>query len=287
MTNKNNTKSRRNKKERIVPYVLVFDVDGVLTHPSEKKITEPDILSHLTRNLEAGTPIILNTGRSADFIIKDVLVPLEHSVKDKNILNNIYSVGEKGAVNISYNNNAQKTISVDQSISVPETLQAEAKNIVANKFSDIAFYDSTKKTMISVDMLDKISVEEFTIRQEKLNEEFTNLLKKHDLLSDYKVDPSRIATDIENKHVGKGLGIQKGLAWLDEKNIRSKKFIAFGDSKSDIDMAIELNKRNLPVEFVFVGEKDQIDETGLKFPVIYTKSHCEAGTIEYLTQFML
>lgn len=272
----------KKEKVRIVHNVLVFDVDGVLTHPSEKRITEPKILPHLIKKLESNEPIIFNTGRATNFIINNILKPLEYSVKNKKILSNVLAIGEKGAVSIVYDNNGNRTTNIDQSIVVSKIVQNEAKDIVDKKFSDIAFYDQTKKTMVSIEMINNLSLEKFTKRQKDLNMELTELLDRHGLLSEYKVDPSRIATDIENNHVGKGLGIQKALLWLDKKNIKAEQFITFGDSKSDIDMAIELHKHGLSVEFVFVGEKYQIDDKNLKFPVTYTEEHYEAGTIEYL-----
>lgn len=40
MINENKPAVGNKENERIIPYILIFDVDGVLTHPSEKKVTE-------------------------------------------------------------------------------------------------------------------------------------------------------------------------------------------------------------------------------------------------------
>lgn len=282
MTNEREPTVETQENERIVPYALIFDVDGVLTHPSEKRVTELELFSQFIKRLEAGEPLILNTGRAANFMIKRILEPLEELVGDKKLLKNLFAVGEKGVVSIQYNDIGERTEYVDQSISVPEALQIEAKRLVEEKFSDIAFYDTTKETMITVEMLDGLPVDEFRKKQGDLNDELRKLLTRHGLTTEYKVDPTGIATDVENNHVGKGLGIQKALKWLAEQKIKPERFITFGDSPSDIAMADELHQSGLPVEFVFVGEKNLLADKKPEFPVTYTAGQCEIGTMEYL-----
>ncbi|MFA5993549.1 MAG: HAD hydrolase family protein [Parcubacteria group bacterium] len=282
MTDKKQFIIESNDAHRDVLYVLIFDVDGVLTHPSEKKVTELKIFSQLERRLKEGEPIILNTGRGIDFMLKKILEPLEEMIADKRLFINLFAIGEKGAVSVQYDAAGRRTEYVDESISVPENLQRESKKLVEEKFSDVAFYDITKKTMISIEMLDNLTVEKFRERQENLNNELARMLMQHGLTENFRVDPSRIATDVENKHVGKGLGVRKALRWLVEKKIKPGKFIAFGDSSSDTAMAEELQQRGLPVEFVFVGEKILLSGKKLTFPVTYTTGQCEVGTLEYL-----
>lgn len=282
MINENISTVETKENERIVPYVLIFDVDGVLTHPSKKIVTEPELFNQFMRRLKAGEPIILNTGRAVDFMLKRILEPLEQLVDDKKLLKNLFAVGEQGAVSVQYDNMGKRTEFVDQSISVPKSLQIEAKRLTEEKFSDIAFYDITKKTMISIEMLDGLSVDEFRRKQGELNNELKKLLAQHGLTAEYKIDPTRIATDVENKHVGKGLAVQKALKWLTEQKIKPERFITFGDSPSDTAMADELCQRGLPVAFVFVGEKNLLADKKLEFPVTYTVEQCESGTIEYL-----
>ncbi|OGF22468.1 hypothetical protein A2Y83_00105 [Candidatus Falkowbacteria bacterium RBG_13_39_14] len=282
MINENKPTVENKENERIIPYVLIFDVDGVLTHPSEKKVTEFGIYNQFIMRLEAGEPVILNTGRAVDFMLKRILEPMEQLLADKKLLRNLFAVGEKGAVSIQYNDMGERTEYVDQLISVPEALQIEARQLVEKKFSDIAFYDTTKKTMISIEMLDGLSIDEFRKKQGDLNIELKEMLTRHGLSTEYKVDPSRIATDVENNHVGKGLGVRKALQWLSEQKIKPEQFITFGDSLSDVAMSDELHQCGLPVEFVFVGEKIILAGKKFEYPVTYTVKQCESGTMEYL-----
>ncbi|MFA5061872.1 MAG: HAD hydrolase family protein [Patescibacteria group bacterium] len=269
-------------ENRLVAHAWIFDVDGVLTHPSEKKVTKQELFFQLIKRLEAGEPVILNSGRAVDFMLKNILDPVERLVEDKKFLKNLFAVGEKGAVSVLYNDNKERTEYIDRSIIVPQELQNEARKLVEEKFSDIAFYDLTKKTMISIEMHDGLSVDEFRKRQGELGKKLSELLEQHGLTAKYRVELTRIAIDVENKHVGKGLGVQRALQWLSEQKIKPEKFIAFGDSPSDAAMAAELQERGLPVEFVFVGEKDLLADQKFDFHITYTKGQCEEGTVEYL-----
>jgi hydroxymethylpyrimidine pyrophosphatase-like HAD family hydrolase len=59
----------------------LFDVDGVLTNPQEKKIVESKIIEFLIKILSSGELIGLNTGRSLEFVEKEVLEPLQNHLQ--------------------------------------------------------------------------------------------------------------------------------------------------------------------------------------------------------------
>jgi hydroxymethylpyrimidine pyrophosphatase-like HAD family hydrolase len=268
--------------EKTVPHAWLFDVDGVLTHPVEKKVTEEEVINSICNMLARGEPVSLNTGRSIDFMTERVLNKLEALIVDRNLLKNMLAVGEKGSVWISYDETGNKLQSVDQSVTVPVVIREEVKRLVKDKFNDAMFYDETKKTMVSVEMRDGYDWEGFRRAQIKLDKELLKILERHNLTGGLKIDPSRIATDVENKHVGKALGARRFLDWLGKKKIATRKFVAFGDSRSDVGMAEEIHGQGKPVEFVFVGGKDLLRGREFNFPVVYTAEHCEKGTLEYL-----
>ncbi len=268
--------------EKTVAHAWLFDVDGVLTHPVEKRITEGEVIDLICGMLERGEPVSLNTGRSIDFMVDQVLNKLEGMIVDKSLLKNMMAIGEKGSVWISYDEVGERLQTIDESVTVPAVIQEEVKGLIEDKFNESMFYDETKKTMISVEMRDGYDWEKFRLVQVELNIELLKILEKHILTDELKVDPSRIATDVENKHVGKALGARRFLDWLDKRKITTQKFIAFGDSKSDIRMAEEINEQGKPVEFVFVGEKKLLEGGVFDFPVVYTSQYCEKGTLEYL-----
>ena len=82
--------------ERSAEVAFLLDVDGVVTNPVEKKITEPQIFDAIISNLTQGNPVALNTGRSNEWMIDRVIKPLNEKVADKSLLKNFFAVGEKG-----------------------------------------------------------------------------------------------------------------------------------------------------------------------------------------------
>src|SRR5262249_22531409 len=118
--------------------------------------------------------------------------------------------------------------------------------------------------------------------QERLVDELQVMLQQYGLNDQFRVDPTSIATDIEDKCLGKALGARQVLVWLKEQGLRSEHFITFGDSKSDVGMAEEIFQQGYSVELVFVGEKGLLEGMHLPFPVIFTQAFCQDGTVEYL-----
>lgn len=254
--------------------VLIFDVDGVITNPQEKKITEPEILDEIIKRLTNGKPVALNTGRSLSWMIEKVIDPLMKKIEDKAILKNFFTVGEKGGTWAEFDNQGNLIESKDENISVPDNLK--------NNYSDCMFYDESKLTMISTEMKDGHSLEDYKKKQKMLLAEFKTMLANMNLTGRFKVDPTTIATDVENKFVGKNFAVKRIIKWIKKRGINPQKYIAFGDSfRSDIPMAQELNSQDLPVEFVYVG-KENIDISKYPFPIKITQNKFEKGTLEYL-----
>ena len=76
--------------------LFVFDIDGVITHPSRKINTEPEILNYIIEKLKTGHPVALNTGRSLAWIKERVINLLLAKIQNKAILKNLTAVGEMG-----------------------------------------------------------------------------------------------------------------------------------------------------------------------------------------------
>lgn len=265
-------------------HAWLFDVDGVITNPEQKRVTEPAILSEIVDRLEAGEPVALVTGRSIDFMKDRVIDPLKDKIDNPNLLQNFLAMGEKGGVWITYENGEPQE-HVDSDISVPQDLQEEARKLIEDEFSELMFYDETKKTMISTEMKDGANLQDYHAKQQVLNQKLEEIVKVHGLSDQLEVDPTTIATDIQNKHVGKDFAARRVLEWLKERNIKPQNFITMGDSMSDVPMAQEIHNQGLPVTFVFVGRDADwklIESLSLPFPVTFTKNKYENGTAEYL-----
>lgn len=265
-----------------VSHAWLFDVDGVITHSAKKKITEPKILDEMIKRLQKGEPIALVTGRSNSWMIRQVIKPLESKAPNTEILKNFIGVGEKGATWTVFENGNLKKF-VDKNFVIPKEIEKEVKELIASKFSKWMFLDETKETMISVEMKDGLNISDFTPYQRQMDKILEEILENHDVEKQHKIISSRIATDIQDKRVGKDYAAQKVLKWLKSQEIEIKKFICFGDSAQDLDMAKYIFEQGLPIEFVFVGEKHLIDKKDYPFPVVLTHQPCEKGTLQYLT----
>jgi HAD superfamily hydrolase (TIGR01484 family) len=265
---------------KTVKQMLIFDVDGVIANPQEKRVTEPEILTYIARKLEAGEPVALNTGRSLVWMIDRVINILFKKISNKKSLRNFFASGEKGGTWITFSDEGIIQYHKDKTISVPLILQKAVKKLINSEFSESMFYDETKETMISTEMNDGYQVEKYTQQQKKLNIKLQKLINDDNSDKALKIDPTIIASDIENKHVGKGFAIERILKWLNEKNIQPQRFITFGDSLSDLPMPQKLYEKKYNVEFIYVG-KNKIAES-YRFPITYSKKSYGEGTLEAL-----
>ena len=270
------------EQERTVNTAWIFDVDGVITNPSEKRITEPEILDEIIKRLEKGEPVALNTERSIKWVIERVINPLVEKTEDKSILQNFFAVGEKGGTWVEFDENGNLQEGKDNSISVAPDIQEEVRSIINNKYADSMFFDETKLTMISTEMKDGHSLDDYRQQQKPLIEELEMLLANKNLQDKFKVDPTTIAIDIENKFVGKHFAAKRIIEWVKNKGISPRRYIAFGDSfRSDVPMAEEIHSQGFPVEFVYVGEEN-VQTADYPFPINQPIAHFGNGTLEYL-----
>ncbi len=253
----------------------LFDVDGVITNPILKK-ANPQIILKLIEILEKGEIIGLNTGRSLDFVIEEALKPLEQVLPNKNLLQSLYFVGEKGGTWGDYKN-GEIEHRIDETISVPNKLIERIRNLITNKYSDTMFYDETKRTMISTEFKKGADIDKFHEEQKRLVEEMKIIVAELGL-NQLVVEPSIIATDIQNSHVGKDLGVQRFLEMIKGKQ-EPQEFETFGDSPGDLEMYKYLIRNGHKARFIYVGNKEIENGEG----IIKTKDKFDKGTLEYLT----
>ena len=257
----------------------IFDVDGVITNPAEKKVTEVGLIEEISSKLDQGDIVALNTGRSISWMMDRVIKPIEEAVGDKTKLVNFLAVGEKGGAWASFKD-GELVIEVDDQIFIPESLKAEVRHLIESKFAESMFYDESKLTMLSTEMIDGRSVPDYAKEQLILIEKMKEILENPEYRSlDLKIDPTTIAT-----HVGKHFGARRIANWLKERGIKPIHVIALGDSQSDTEMAEEL-QGEYPVEFVFVGDKSKLDSSKLIKKPVFTQKQFGEGTFEFLTSF--
>ena len=125
--------------------LFVFDIDGVITHPSKKINTEPEIFDHIIEKLKINDPIALNTGRSLTWIKERVINLILAKIQNKSILKNLIAVGEMGGVWLSFDDNGKANEYIDNSLSIPKSLVEKIRKLIELKYSNSMFYDDTKK----------------------------------------------------------------------------------------------------------------------------------------------
>lgn len=287
--------SSEHKKTSQIAFLL--DVDGVITNPSEKKVTEPQIFDFLEQHLINNNPVTLNTGRSNEWMVERVINPLSERVQDKSILKNFFAVGEKGLTWASFNAEGELLQGVfdrdgrrvegfdlgaflePRTVEHFKILGEESKKLINRKYSHSTFFDTTKKAMVSTEMKDGYNQPEFAREQQAFTQELQVMLEKLGLEGKFKIDPTTIATDIQVPQAGKHLGTKRILGRLAAQKIAPKHFIAVGDSASDLEMADELYSQGKSVEFYYVQPQKALNVTK-SYPVIYTAQQFGKGTVE-------
>ncbi len=253
----------------------LFDVDGVITNPEFKK-ANPQIIKKLSEILERGEILGFNTGRALEFVIEEVLKPLESTLINKDLLYNVFFVGEKGGTWGDYKNGKIENI-VDPQISIPDELTQKIRDLISFKYSDTMFFDETKRTMISTEFIKGKDLNKFHEEQESLVEEMKKILE-HLGLSNLVIEPSIIATDIQNPHVGKDLGVERFLSLIKGRG-EPEEFETFGDSPGDLEMHKYLIKHGHKSKFIYVGIKEIENDTN----IIKTSAKFDEGTVEHLS----
>lgn len=260
----------------------IFDVDGVLTNPEAKQVLLTAIFDELSKRLQKGEPIILNTGRSVDFVTRKILRPLSMRLSNQKYMEKLITLAEKGAICITFDSNGKRIITIDHGMQISQELQDEIKAIVDQQpYSDTMFFDKTKQTMSSIELKAGKPILLFREYQKNLVKILQNFLKKNNLENTMRIDPTTICTDVENVNVGKSLGVKKFLKMLEEKGVFPNEFICFGDSPSDLDMLKELKSQGKKTIFVFVGDKEQVKNQD-EGSIIFSDLHSDMGTLSYL-----
>jgi len=264
--------------------MLLFDIDGVITEPVTGEVAL-EVVEEIVAMLERGEPVAFNTGRGLSWVLRDILPCFEARVSKRSVMSRLCIVYQKGAFRIAFNRRGEQEgrVAAPGIALIPDSLRAEVLELIAARYSETMFPGEEKEAVLSPQFKPGADFARYKMDQARLVNELRAMLGRYGLADLFRVDPTRIATDIEDKRLGKALGAQQVLIWLREQGLQPEYFIAFGDSRSDVGMAEEIHRQGLPVELVFVGERAQLQGIELPFPVSLTQAFCERGTLEYLT----
>ncbi len=258
----------------------IFDVDGVITSPIEKKITKPELIERITQMLADGTPVALISGRGIGWLHQQVISVLElyleeHPRMDKNMLNNLYVSGEfSGAY--AFHKGGRREIRYNPEFSIPKDLRKRL-NKVAEKFHNIGSVEHEKHTQFTMEA--NSGKDYFRDGGNEIVAVFRDEIKDYAYLT---ASYDRIGINIKHKDANKRHAIRQYIRWMSEKNIVPEKFYIFGDSPSDLEMGEELFTLSHKVTFVFVGHADDVQEKQEPFELLFTNELYDAGTLAFL-----
>jgi hypothetical protein len=243
------------------PLGLLLDVDGPLADPGTRTVA-PGLLEDLHRLLAAGIPVVLNTGRSVDFVAERLLGPLVAAGLPAGA--RLHAVCEKGGL---WTTAGAAEVHVDPELAVPDLCHAVLAELVGDGYADVLFVDAGKQTMATVEARTDVPAAAFAARQPLFDADLAARLSAAGLgvqLGDrslpdadgrtpWRIDPSVIATDVESVRSGKARGAVRALELLRADGPLPSAWHTVGDSRSDYAMADHLHALGAGVTHVDVG----------------------------------
>lgn len=245
------------------PLALLVDLDGPLANPTARTVIEPTIFPSIRALLLAGLPVVINTGRSAQYVLDHVITPMKAFGDLPKT--GFYVVCEQGAVWFPVVEGQEQALQVDTSIAVPDPFAQAVMAMAAERFSDTMFIDHTKLAMVSVEQRLDVSHELYVVGQRQFVEQtvkigevmglpvIVGLPRPVDPVGTIRVHPTIISTDVEPAAVGKDLGAQRAWAMLERDGLLPKAWRCVGDSPSDILMADWLYQQGQSVRHLDVS----------------------------------
>ncbi len=240
----------------------VFDADGVLTDDNLDMV--PEILDILTKQLIAGQPIAINTGRNVAWITDHILRPIKSSLQasgNLEALQNIVAYAEMGAFQITYNEDGDEVQTIaDNVVPLPDDIRAEIDELL---IADPAMFVGEIKQVYHAPQIDESVVKRGSKPAEAAKKKAQILIEdmfKSRGIDDFIILDAGIALVVHHKDLGKQLGMERALKWFKEtQGVDAEEVTAFGDSTSDIPMADKAHELGRKTRFVFVGEPPKIE----------------------------
>lgn len=262
----------------------LFDVDGVLNNPKMGLAVGPEVIALLTSFLQRGEPVGLISGRSLKWQVADVVKPMEKYIDENEattpeIIDNLFVSGEFGIASIIHENTKRKIL-IDKVLEVPALFEPALEE-ASKEFMHKVFREIDKEHTFTLVSNHDLTREEFLKVRSEIADKFRKIVADN---PDIEVHEDRTAVNVRNKRANKRTATEHFLTWLAEKHVNPGKFYVFGDSISDLEMGTELHSRNLPFEFIFVGDHEDMHDRVLNFPVTLTNHHAVKGTLEYFKQ---
>jgi len=258
--------------------VFVFDLDGVITDPKDSQVNEA-VIDKMYQVLESGDPLAINTGRSFDWVEKNLVSRLK-ARQNEEIFQRFIVACEKGGETIAWQ--GSEPLITPSEFALSNSLYERARECFEKNESKLQtmFWDETKRTMATVEKKPAANLDIFHEEQQLLVDVLTDNLAGYGV----RIDATTIATDVELPAAGKHAGASLIFQWMQTYYPSYTAYISIGDSVSDYEMARYFADHGEQSTFVYVGKPtDKIDQDQ-RTKLVTTTEHYTAGVLEYFSE---
>lgn len=268
------------------PLGLLLDVDGPLASTETRRVPD-EVLDRLAALGRRGIPVGFNTGRSVEFLLRNVVEPLRAAggLDDAPF----YGICEKGAVWFPFAAvPAGEIPHVDDRDQVPGWLRRDEDMVIEPDLAraivqandDHARHlqpeDRTKLAMVSFEMEVDADRDEYEPARDAAAHAIEDMLAERGEDGRIRVDPTVISVDVEHVRSGKDLGLERCRALMAEAGVAfPDRWFTAGDSRTDYAMADALHDQGAQVAHVDVRPADGVPER--PYPVITAEDLAERG----------
>lgn len=264
---------------------FLLDVDGPVASPRTRRVPEA-ILTALVALARRGSPVVFNTGRSAEFVIRQLAAPLRRAGMPAGA--RFHAVCEKGATRFSFADLPDGDLPdvsgrapvpgwlvVDDGMRLPADLTSRLARLVEEEFTATMFCDETKLAMFSAEMNVGESLERYQRDQEPFNDRALGILAEDGMDGRFQLDPTIISSDVEHRSSGKGLGAARSWDLVAADGELPVRWFTCGDSRTDYAMADWLHERGAEVTHVDARPADGIPDK--PYPVLTSRELSTSG----------
>lgn len=256
--------------------LLVFDVDGVLSGVFEDVI-KPDVLARIALRMAAGDRVAFNSGRGSEYIIRNVIDPLQGYELGPTGLGGVVVMSEMGGERTTFEQGVPITCRTEFSMNAMD--MDTAKQIVrAGDFKTLEI-EEEKQTMVTAKIIRGSQPAAFLGERNLLRGQLERTFAgKH-----VEIITTEGSIDLFQHGAGKRGGAIGIADWLVAKTVvRPESCVCFGDSWSDYAMAEHFAKIGMQTTFVYTGQHAQQPRGVDGVPVVVAEGLYTAGTIAYL-----
>jgi hypothetical protein len=264
---------------------FLLDVDGPIASPRTRRVPDA-ILTALVALARRGDPVVFNTGRSAEFVARQLAEPLRRTGLPADA--RFHAVCEKGAVRFSFADlpggdlpdisgraGVPDWLVVDDGMRLPADLESRLARLVKDEFGATMFYDDTKLAMFSAEMNVGESLERYHRDQARFDDQARRLLAADAAGDGFQLDPTIISSDVEHRSSGKDLGASRSWDLISADGELPVRWFTCGDSRTDYAMADWLHGHGAEVTHVDARPADGIPET--PYPVLTSAELSASG----------